>query len=242
MRSFTFNYALKVSRTFASHSVHFLRKKPEGPWRDPLTVICHSLFIAVWLAVLCFYWAQLSWAARLYFTTFFGLYVSSGVYHYFTKTKLLWTIDQIAIGIFIIAITLPFTTNVWVWGVSGFLVAATAAMKIYEAEQVQDALTTEKTPWTFWEQFGSYFHLGLGVWSAGVMVFVAFPEMGVGWSDPFAVTVRWIVLLFLTEWAIYHWDIEDSRLADWFGSNELKHFAGAIAKCLTNLLVLGLIV
>lgn len=227
MSSFTFN-------AYASLAVAFLRKKPEGPYRDPLVVICHIPFLVAWPM-----WYALSgiytWASTLYFSAFIGLYLCSAYYHYERITRRSLLFDQIAIGLFIIATPLPFVTAWWVWVCSGLLALLTIILKRYETMTCTHDVSLKLC---IISTLGSYYHLALGIWSATIMVLCGIPEMGAHWLDGEALQIYIIIALFLLEWVIYHFEIEYKPLAPWFGKTELKHFNGAVAKSLLNVLII----
>ncbi len=230
------------THTIIAATKSFLKKKEVGPNRDPLVVLCHKPFAVFWTGIGIYYALTAGWTfgAVIYFVLFFCLYHSSGRYHYFTPNRKLWFTDQVAIGWFILATHLPFVDQWWVWTADTILAAFTVFVKHHEAKA--RPWKNVRKQWCTMTRFGSFYLLGLGVWSSIVMVCVGIPNMGWGWWSWEAKTIYLIIGLFLLEWLVYHYDVEHPAISDWFGKTELKHFIGANAKSLLNRMIIAVMI
>jgi len=210
-----------------------LQKKEAGPCRDPLVVYCHVPFI-IFLGI-CALQSSMRPGVNIFFASAILLYMSSARYHYKTPSWRTYAVDQVCISWFILSTPAPFMGDSGPLMISGVLAAISLPLKWCEARAATACHDLRHHEWSLIESVGSYWHLGLGAWSAGVMWWYAVPNM----SQTEALLVNVVILLFLAEWLIYHFKCEHSRLAAYFGYTELKHGAGGAATTLLTLLAMG---
>lgn len=256
------------SLTYAQAWVHtlevLLQKKEEGPGRDPLVIYCHKPFKVFWpILYLGYCWSALALSGIIFFALHFRLYHTSERYHDETPGRKTWVDDQIAIAWYIIATNLPFTHEWWVWVLDAILAASAVPIKHLEANA--EPWQHRRERWCWRGRLGSYYLLGLGVWSAVVIVSLGIPSQEWSWWGTEAAVAYMAIGLFLLEWVIYHWSINLTKLSHWsgltqaimhlgyhkypellgrvervFNRTELKHLCGGLAASLLSGLVIAI--
>ncbi len=115
------------------------------------------------------------------------------------------------------------------------LASISVPLKWYEAKCATTHQDLRHHEWTALETIGSFWHLGLGAWSAAVMWWYVMPTLPL--LEGMLVNV--VILLFLVEWLVYHFKVEHPLLAAWFGYTELKHGVGGAATTLLAMMAMG---
>lgn len=250
------------AHALAHTALTLLRKKEEGPNRDPLVVLCHRPFKVLWPTVYLFScWAALTLSGVILFIQHFRLYHMSERYHDLTPNRKTWIDDQIAIAWYILATHLPFVDTWWVWCIDGVLALSAIVIKHKEADAEPWKHRREK--WCLWGRLGSYYLLALGVWSALLIVAIGIPARSWDYGGTEALVIYVAIGLFLLEWLIYHKSINLTKLSQWsglttvlvhrgyheypwllghvelvFNRTELKHLCGGLATSLLSGLVI----